>query len=966
MKQLLFPASWQRVFFPIFLILLLAASVPSASADLLSAAGHAPCLSTAWPQEHSDLQSDPALQFGRLANGLRYVLMANGEPKDRVALYLAVQAGSLHETEEQRGLAHFLEHMMFNGTTHYPPGTLVEYFQKLGMGFGGDTNARTGFDQTVYNLMLPAADPGLLAEGFKVLADYARGALLLEKEVDRERGVILAEKRSRDSAASRVAKKQLQFDFAGTLVARRDPIGVEEVLSRADSNLLRTYYDRWYRPENMIVVVVGDMQREETGQLLERAFADLKASGEPGACPEMGHVRESGLDVHVLPEPELGFTGLALSTVFNVQPQADTLAWESSQLRQYFATTLLANRLEQLEQRPASPLAQPKAHAGIFLRQYGYATLAARSETGKWREALSLLQDTLSQALKDGFSEAELVRGKRQVRAFLEKAVQTAPSRDSRQLAEEIVRKLGDQEVVMSPAQEMTVYGPVVDALTLAEVNEAFRSLWERPRRQVHLTGVVEPDIEAARLEEQLRDVYRQNESRDVSAWVEEQRVPFPYLELPASSAQVVEQVSHREIGVETVMLQGGIRLNVKPTDFQANQVFLSVQFGSGKQSEPAAGMGLLTEAVVKESGIGKLSKEQLAEALSGTNVTLDFKVGPESFSFNGSSLRGEFETLLQLLRHRLHDPAFQLESFRRSRENLRRMYDQLAGTVEGVQQIQGERFLAGSSPEFGLPGWDQVESIELTQIRDWLAPMLTREPLEINVVGDIAPQEAIRLIGHYFGAEHRQAGEVAPTRAIVFPAGEQRRLQAVSSIDRALLTVAWQTSDFWDIGRTRRLNLLAAVFDDRLRVQIREELGATYAPQVISQPSRATPGFGLLKCSLIVAPDQAEPLAKVIGEVAASLASKGIGEDELRRALEPTLTSIKDIKRNNRYWLESVLNLSSRHPQQLQWPLTILEGFAAIKAEELTELARQYLAPDRAGSVIVGPMAAIGGEGKR
>ena len=965
MKQWLFPVSWHRVFFSICLIILLTTSVSSAGADSLSAARSAPCFSPDWPHEHSDLQPDPALRFGRLANGLRYVLLANGEPKNRVALYLAVQSGSLHETEEQRGLAHFLEHMMFNGTAHYPPGTLVEYFQKLGMGFGGDTNARTGFDQTVYNLLLPMADPGVLAEGFKVLADYARGALLLEKEVDRERGVILAEKRSRDSAASRVAKKQLQFDFAGTLVARRDPIGVEEVLNVADSNLLRTYYDRWYRPENMIVVVVGDMQNEVTVQLLEHAFADLKATGEPGACPDMGHVQESGIDVHVLPEPELGYTGLTLSTVFNVQPQADTLAWESNQLRQYIATTLLANRLEQLEQRPASPLAQPKAHAGIFLRQYGYATLAARSETGKWREALNLLQGTLSQALKDGFSEAELVRGKREVRALLEKAVQTAPSRDSRQLAEEIVRKLGDREVVMSPAQEMAVYGPIIDALTLGEVNETLRSLWGRPRRQVHLTGVVE-DIEAARLEEQLREAYRQNESKDAPAWVEEQRVPFPYLEFPASSAQVVEQVSHREIGVETVVFQGGVRLNVKPTDFQVNQVFLSVQFGSGKQGEPTAGMGLLAEAVVKESGIGKLSKEQLAKALSGTNVALDFKVGPESFSFNGSSLRGEFETLLQLLRHRLHDPAFQPEGFRRSRENLRRMYDQLAGTVEGVQQIQGERFLAGASPEYGLPAWEQVESIKLAQIGDWLAPILAREPLEINVVGDIDPQEAIQLIGRYFGADYRQAGEAVPARPVVFPAGEQRRLQAVSSIDRALLTVAWQTSDFWDIGRTRRLNLLAAVFDDRLRVQIREELGATYAPQVISQPSRATQGFGLLKCSLIVAPDQAEPLAKAIREVAASLGAKGVGEDELRRAQEPTLTSIKDIKRNNRYWLESVLNLSSRHPEQLQWPLSILEGFAAIKAEELTELARQYLAPDRAGTVIVGPMAANGGEDKR
>jgi len=955
MQQTSFPQSW-RVVFVLFSLFLLVAPLDRARGAEVSQPVPSSCLSTGWPQDASDLQPDPALVFGRLANGLRYVLMANGEPKNRAALYLNIQAGSIHEADNQRGLAHFLEHMLFNGTTHYPPGTLVEYFQSLGMGFGGDTNAHTGFDETVYNLLLPSVEPKVLAEGFKVLADYARGALLLEKEVDRERGIILAEKRSRDSAASRVSKKQLRFDFAGTLVAERDPIGVEEVLSSADSSLLRSFYDRWYRPENMIVVVVGDLQPQETVKLLEQAFSGLKGVGETGACPEMGQVRETGTDFLVLPEPELGYTGLALTTVFNVSPRPDTLDWEIEQLRQYVSVALLANRLEQLEQRPSSPLAQPKAQAGLFLRQYGYASLTARAGTGQWREALTVLQAALSQALTDGFSEAELARGKREVSALLEKAVQTAPSRDSRQLAEEIIRKLNDQEVIMSPAQEMATYGPVLEKMTLAEVNGAFRQLWSRPSRLVHLVGVVEPVLDAGEVEKQLRELYQANQSKPATAWVEEQRAPFPYLEPPPAPAEMVEQVSRKEIGVESYAFKGGIRLNIKPTDFQAKQVLLSVQFGRGRQGEPAAGMALVAEPLIRESGIGKLTREQLTEALAGTNVTLDFKIGPESFSFHGSSLQNEFEVLLQVLRHRLQDPVFRPEAFRRSRENLRRMYDQLAGTVEGVHQVQGERFLAGASPEYGLPAWEQVEKVELAQVKEWLAPDFAREPLEINVVGDIDPQEAARLVARYFGDAQRVQEEAAPVQPVVFPAGAFLRLHAASSIDKSLLTVAWKTNDFWDIDRTRRLNLLAAVFDDRLRVQIREELGATYAPQVVSQPSRGHAGFGLLKSSLIVAPEQAEPLAKVIREVAGSLGTKGVNEEELRRALEPTLTSIKDIKRNNRYWMESVLNLSSRHPQQLQWPLSILEGFAAIKAEELTALAREYLVPEQAATVIVGP----------
>ena len=914
------------------------------------------CPTSGWPQDRSDLKPDPALEFGRLANGLRYVVMANPEPKNRVALYLNVQAGSIQETDEQKGVAHFLEHMLFNGTTHYPPGTLVNFFQSIGMGFGGDTNAHTGFDETVYNLMLPSGKEEAMAEGFKVLADYARGALLLQSEVDRERGVILAEKRSRDSAATRVSKQQMRFDFAGTLVADRDPIGTEEVLRVADSPLLRSYYDRWYRPETMLVVAVGDMEPKETVKMLERHFAGLQGVGKIGDCPDFGAVQESGTDILFLPEPELGYTGLALTTVYNVQPRVDTLAWELEQFRQYVAVALLTNRMQKLEQQSNSPIAQAQTQSGIFLQRVGYATLTARTETHRWQEGLTLLQTTLAQALQDGFTETELDRGKQQVAAFLEKEVQTAPSRDSRKIAGEIIRKLNSNEVVLSPAQEMALYRPVLEKMSLTEVNTAFRELWSRPRRLIEVVGAVDPALLKGQAEAQIRQVYLANGAKPVRPWVEEQRVAFPYLPSPSHPGEIIEHTSHQDIGVESYVLKGGVRLNCKVTDFQANQVLLSVQFGKGKLAEPVDGLALLSESVVKESGLGKLTREQLEEALSGTNVALNFQVGPESFSLTGAGLGKELELLLPLVYSRLHDPAFRPEAFHRSRENLHRMYDQLVNSVEGIQQLQGERFLAGSSREYGLASWTQVERLGLDQVSKWLAPAFIQEPLEINIVGDVKSQEMVQLVAKYFGSEQRREQENAPSPPIIFPAGEQRLLPVASSIDKALLTVAWRTSDYWDIARTRRLNLLAAILDDRLRVKIRQELGATYSPQVFSQPSRAHVGFGLLESRLTVAPEQAQPLAKVIKEVAAALGSKGVTEDELHRALEPTLTSIKDIKRNNRYWLESVLNLCTRHPQQLQWPLTISKDFAGITAEDLTVLAARYLQEQLAATVIVTP----------
>lgn len=950
---------WQRVVAVLtFCFSLSLFTVSLAEAPATPAAGT--CFSTGWPQDKSDLIPDSSLVFGTLPNGLRYVLKQNKEPQHRVALYLDVQSGSLHEQENQRGLAHFLEHMLFNGSTHYPPGTLVEYFQSLGMGFGNDTNAHTGYDETVYNLFLPTNDSKAFTDGFQVLADYARGALLLEQEVNRERGVILAEKRSRDSASARVSKKQLQFDFAGTLVAKREPIGLESVINAADSHLLRSYYDRWYQPGNMIVVVVGDFQPQAVEPLLKKALGNLQGTGVSSACPHYGRVSEKGTATLVYPEKDLGYTGLALTTVFNREPVPDTLAQEKEQLRRYLALILLSNRLKQVEQRPGSPLAQSDALGGVFLGRYGYASVSGRAVGGRWQEGLKVLQTTLRQALAHGFSAEELQRGKRILYATLEQAVQTAATRDSRELAREIIRKLNDDEVILSPEQEMHLYGPMVDALTLDDVHQGLRQLWWHPRRLVEVTGRIPDALKSKGAEALVRAAYIKNARSPLPAWVEAKKAPFPYLQPSDTPGKIVAQQTYPKIGVETYELAGNVRLNIKRTDFQANEVLISAQLGQGNQGEPQPGMGMISQAVVGESGLGRLTKEQLQAALDGTNISLTFKVGPESFSFAGKSLSKEFPTLITLLYHYLHDPAFREDAYTRSRSSLERMYRQMDTTVEGVAQVQGERFLAGSCPEYGMAAWSEISQVGLNQIRNWLTPVFAKAPLEINVVGDIDPQEALRVLSRVFGHETREAGQDHAVQPPRFPAGQEKRISVASTINKSMLMVAWKTGDFWDIGRTRRLNLLASIVEDRLRVKIRQELGATYSPEVVSMPSRGVAGFGLLQSFLVVAPDQAQTLSQAIKKVAIELGTQGVTQDELHRALEPTLTSIKDLKRSNRYWMESVLILSSRHPQQLQWPQSIMEDFSSIKADEVTALAREYLQPDQAAVVVVHPQAVI------
>jgi zinc protease len=951
----LFRAQKYRFAAAVLAILILAGCGVS-NQSVVSLSSEQPCISKGWPQNRSDLEPDPALHFGVLGNGFRYVIMENHEPEDRVGLYLNIQAGSLHETEEQRGYAHFLEHMLFNGTTHFPPGTLVEYFQSIGMSFGADSNAHTAFDETVYNLLLPEGSPEDLEKGLLVMADYARGALLLEAEVNRERGIILAEKRTRDSADYRLYEKQMRASFAGTRVGERLPIGTEEALLRADASMLRSFYDAWYRPENMILVIVGAVDVAKTTQLVARRFGSLAAPPVPPLCFDYGELDEGATTVLAMHEPELGKTEVSISARWNTTPRNDSLAWQSEQVKKYVVTSLLNNRLKRLVSQPGSPLTKATNYSGIFLERFGYASVSATIDGEKWRPALALLNTTLRQAREDGFTERELDRAKKEIMAILEKDAQTADGRDSRKLAGQIIDKLNRNEVFLSPRQDLELFAPVVSGLTLAEANDLFRSLWAPAGREIVVAGTAQIAPDEGTAEEMVLAAFNESQEVELAAWDNGDSFSFPYLAVPDQSAPVVNREHLPEIGVEKVEFANGMVLNIKATDFQPNEVLVAVQFGQGRRVEPRPGLGMLAEAVVRESGVGGLAHAELDEALAGRTATVSFRVGQESFALNGSALAGELELLLQLIMTQLRDPAFREEAYLLSRERFAQMYVQMETSVEGALQLQGERFLAGGSPRYGMPPQSEFMELTLAEARAWLAPLFTQGPLEISVIGDVRADEVVTLVGRYLATLERTPAPAPVEETLSFPAGQDLEARVPTAIDKGLVVLGWPTADFWDIARTRRLNILAAVLNDRLRLEIREKLGAAYSPTVYNQPSRVVPGFGVLRAMMTVDPDRAGELAERVVAVATDLAQNGVREEELRRSLGPSLTSIKDMMKTNRYWLESVLTLSSRHPEQLTWPLTIERDFAAITADEISEFAARYLQPEKAAKILFRP----------
>jgi zinc protease len=915
------------------------------------------CITQGWPQDRSDLQPDPAANFGTLDNGLRYVIMHNDEPKDRVGLYLNIQAGSLEETDSQRGYAHFLEHMLFNGTTNYPPGTLVEYFQSIGMGFGSDTNAHTTFDETVYRLLLPDGSEKYLRDGLLVMADYARGALLLEGEVERERGIILAEKRSRDSAGYRLYEKRMRFSFAGIRAPERFPIGTEETLRKADAESLRSFYDSWYRPENMILVVVGDVDSELAEKLIADRFNPLRAPAGQPECYDLGRVDEVGERFLYVHEPEIGSTELTIGTKWNTLPEIDTVARQQTEMKKYIAALIFQNRLIKLVREPGSPLTKAYSYSGNFLQRIGYATVTATVAGENWQKGFDLLATSLRQAIEHGFSSRELARVKKDIIATLEKEVQTASSRDTRKLASDIIRTLNRNEVFLSAEQELQLYGPVVESMTLTDTNKTFREMWSRDNRNVIVAGTAEIAGENTP-EDSVRQVFDLARKKELAPWQEKNAVAFPYLAPPDAAPPAADFEHYDEIDVDRYTFANGTVLNVKKTSFQPNEVLVTVHFGAGKRSEEVPGLSMLAESVVNGSGVGKLTRNELEDALAGHNVKVYFKVGRESFALIGSGLSSEMELMLQLISTKLLDPAFRGDAYHLSRERISQIYDQMSSSVEGMMQLQGEQFLAGGNPHYGMVPADQFKQLTLDQVKQWLIPVFAGTSLEVSVVGDIDPKQVAELVGRYFGMLDREDEQTIAHSPVQFPTGGNLYDSVVTQVDKALVTVAWPTDDYWDISRTRRLNILSAVFADRLRVEIREKLGAAYSPRVYNHSSRIETGYGVLRAMLTVDPSLSEDVVARVREVGSTLRREGVSAAELSRSLKPSLTAIKDMKQTNRYWMESVITLSSRHPQQLEWPLSIQKDFASITAREISDFAAHYLDPEVSAEIIFIPVA--------
>ncbi len=918
----------------------------------------APLCAAAWPHEASDLPPHPDARFGTLPNGLRYVVLPNAEPRDHVALRLVVLAGSLHEQENERGFAHFVEHMAFASTRRFPRHTIVDTLQRHGIAFGADATAFTFPTHTVYQIDIPLDPAGQrLDEALSALREFVSEQIFEPDALERERGVIKSERRARDHWQARASLARENFIHSSSLRTRRNPIGDEAVIASADAAALRAFYEAWYRPDNAVLLAVGDLSADA---LEEKVRAHFKSWSAPAAPlpppPDRGFSANPGqLDSFVCAEPAAGALSLELVSVLPGSNGVETAASRVAAMRREIVITMLHERLQQLRRNHSRDFGT----AGAFTREEGQHhsefILALDSATSAWSAAASALGREWRRAHELGFSTEEIAAAARTVRRRFEHAASSSEA--SRDLADRFAFTLVANQIPSSWAQLGGSMEVALATLTPESSRDLFRTMW--PPNASFLFGL--GNLPLAHPAPALADSYRAGLAAELLALPHPPPAELRYT--PAASAGRIRRRSHvADLDVHLIEFANGVRLNLKRTDSTRNSVSLRARVGSGRVGQPEhlPGLALLAGAYLNDAGVGRHPGHELQRFVDERNFALSFNADEDAFIFSGGSATASLPDLLQLLSAYLSDPAWRSDEFDAAQRRVISHFHDSLHEPSSSLQIAAARVISRNDPRFTLPAPSETNARTLAELMSWIDPELRSGGVEIGLVGDFDLEATLDFAARTLGALPPRAARPVERNAratVRFERNPGRWQSSVdSSIPRAALRAQWPVRGCGDIHQRRRLETLAAIFQNRVRREIREQLGATYDPaaEIFSGDTLRDDGYLLIEFSLN--PADAPRLAQRIVDIAADLAAHGVSEEELQAVVQPRLAENAVRLRDHGYWLFNVLSAAQTQPARLEWPRTRHDDYARITRRQIRKTAANFLAPSRAQLFVAAP----------
>ncbi len=906
------------------------------------------------------LTQDAKLVTGTLANGMRYMIRPTAEPKGRASARLYVEFGSLDETIEASGVAHFLEHLMFNGSRTYKRGELIPAFQKMGMGFGGDINAYTGQDRTVYIVEMPKTNEETVDFTLNVMRDYADGATLTEEAIDKERGVILSELKVRDSESYRTMLATFDMITKGSRIAKFLPIGTEEMITKAPYSVFRDYYKNFYTPDRMTLVVTGDFDPATMEASIKKHFDSMEArKGSPR--PSRGEVNNFGEDVLVMANPESPNVSISLNVVDPHEKKDDSVTSRIEGYPLAVAHSIINRRFSRLVKEADSPILSASISKSPVMEMVDVNSLSASAKPENWQKALNMIDQEHRRALEHGFSAAEINEVLATWESAQKQRIEQWEAVSSSAMADSLLDTIESKTVSTDPNEDMRIF-QLGKALVLNNpelVQKALQEEYDGNRIKISLTGTLPEGVD----KDALRKALKQSQQVAVAAPEKQEVKTFAYSEV-GKAGTVVEKALIEDLGVTTLTLSNGVKVNLKPLDSVKGSISVQAAVDGGslvidKAGKP--GLAWLIGAAMGQGGLEAHSNDDLRQILAGKRVGRSFDAGFDRFIFSGSSSKEDIELQCQLLIASILHPGFRKESLDLFQRGLPMVFTSLKTTETGAFQQQGMPLIYGNDPRFTIPTEEQMKSLTLEEAKATIMPSLQKGAIEVTIVGDFKVEEIIPVLERSFAAMPQRATEFTAVtdeqRDVNFQPWKQRHtLKYDSDLDKTLVAHVRPIGDGRDLRRNRRLNVLNAILREKLFDGIRQNLGETYSPSVSLNVSSNYDGAAMLMSSSAGVVGNMELVSSAMDSILSGMAQDGsITKEDFDRAILPIVNRIDKNLRSGGYWTSNLTKLQS-DDRVLPLMRDMKSDTESITYEEIVALAKEIFSKDNATFFTVVP----------
>ncbi len=910
-------------------------------------------------QQLSDtLPQDPDVITGTLKNGLKYYIRHNEKPRDRVEFRMVVNAGSILENDDQQGLAHFCEHMAFNGSKHFSKNQLVDFLEETGMRFGADLNASTSFDETIYQFQLPSDRQGLLDSAFLILEDWSHYLSFDHQEIDKERGVIHEEWRLGLGAQDRMMRKYFPVLFRGSRYAERLPIGKMDIVMHCPYTALTSFYHDWYRPDLQAVIVVGDIDPAYAEKAIHEHFETIPNPSDERVRKVYGLPDNDQPIIAVATDKEATSNQVAVFWKHNKSPLITTRDYRKS-LMYSLIGGMLNERFSEISRKPDAPFVYAGCgYGGFLVRTKDAWQCFAVPKTNMIKESLARILEENMRAKKYGFTAGELERQKASILSNYENMLQEKDKTNSSSYVDEYVRNFLEQEAFPGIDKEYQLVKELLPGITLSSLNRMMDMTLTGKNTEILVTGPDKPDNIVPDTT-QLLQVYKTALATQVTPYVDK-TVSGKLIPETLAGAKVTARKEDKTFGFTEVTLANGVTVVMKPTTFKNDEILMNSYNFGGSSLVPAdkAFMAQITPSVIQQCGIGNLSATDLNKYLSGKKVKVSPSVNELYEGISGNSTKKDLETMLQLTYLYFTHPREDEEAFKAFKSQLSNQIRYLRSNPQMVFVDTLFKLAAGNDPRYArIPTGKQINDLNLQEILDFYRDRFAdAEGFRFYFVGSFEVDSLLPLVQKYLGSLpdiHRKDmwKDVSPK----FPDGITKVEVHKGTEPKSLVAILMEDNFDWNIKNRIVFNFTTNILNIRLRETMRESKSKTYGVGVQKGNTKLPEPKYTLLVNWGCSPENVEGLVTTVFDIMKAMQDSLPSAENMEKSRETLLREMETDNEQNSYWLDKLMH-SSINSDRLLTKEEISKVIEGVTPEEVQQAARKYFTDNHYLQVVLKP----------